>query len=93
MCIRDRYTKGALDVILDRAPSLTEEQKQEIRDANFDLSNQGLRVLAFARKVLNVQKDLDFSDESDFEFLGLVAEMDPPREESAPVSYTHLWTS
>ena len=77
------YTKGALDVILDRAPSLTEEQKQEIRDANFDLSNQGLRVLAFARKVLNVQKDLDFSDESDFEFLGLVAEMDPPREESA----------
>ena len=35
------YTKGALDVILDRAPSLTEEQKQEIRDANFDLSNQG----------------------------------------------------
>ncbi len=50
------YTKGALDVILDRAPSLTEEQKQEIRDANFDLSNQGLRVLAFARKVLNVQK-------------------------------------
>ena len=40
-------------------------------------------MLAFARKVLNVQKDLDFSDESDFEFLGLVAEMDPPREESA----------
>lgn len=77
------YTKGALDVILDRVQSLTEEQKQQIRDANFDLSNQGLRVLAFARKILDSQKALNFSDESDFEFLGLVAEMDPPREESA----------
>lgn len=44
------YTKGALDVILDRTTILTDEEKQDIREANFSLSDQGLRVLAFARK-------------------------------------------
>ena len=31
------YTKGALDVILDRTTILTDEEKQDIREANFSL--------------------------------------------------------
>ncbi|SCJ90252.1 Calcium-transporting ATPase lmo0841 [uncultured Eubacterium sp.] len=77
------YTKGALDVILERTASLSEEEKDKIRQSNFDLSNQGLRVLAFARKIMASDGELKFGDESNFEFLGLVAEMDPPRAESA----------
>lgn len=77
------YTKGALDVILERTSNLSEERKAEIRCQNFDMSNQGLRVLAFTRKIFDSEKELDFSDEKDFEFLGMMAEMDPPREESA----------
>lgn len=77
------YTKGALDVILSRTKDLTDDEKEKIRQTNFHLSNQGLRVLAFARKTLPAEKELTFDDENDLEYLGLIAEMDPPREESA----------
>lgn len=77
------YTKGALDVILERTVHMSDERKAEIREENFELSNQGLRVLAFARKVMVSDRELFFDDECDFEFLGMMAEMDPPREESA----------
>ena len=77
------YTKGALDVILDRAIDLTEQEKQEIREANFSLSDQGLRVLAFARRTIGQQRELTFDDENQLEYLGMMAMMDPPRAESA----------
>ncbi len=77
------YTKGALDVILARTANLSEEEKEQIRDKNFELSNQGLRVLAFARRIIDGQRQLTFDDENDLEYLGIMAEMDPPREESA----------
>lgn len=77
------YTKGALDVILDRTVNLSEADKEEIRQTNFNLSNQGLRVLAFARRFVEGVRELDFDDEHDLEYIGLMAEMDPPREESA----------
>lgn len=77
------YTKGALDVILSRVKGLSDDEKEKIRQTNFDLSDQGLRVLAFARKILPAEKTLTFDDENDLEYLGLIAEMDPPREESA----------
>ena len=76
------FTKGALDVILDRCNSLTEEEKKLIMDKNFQWSNEGLRVLGFASKVME-DDELTFEDEYDVEFLGIMAEMDPPREESA----------
>ena len=77
------YTKGALDVILDRTVNLSESEKEEIRQKNFDLSNEGLRVLAFARRIIDNERELTFDDEHDLEYIGMMAEMDPPRVESA----------
>ena len=77
------FTKGAIDVILSRAANLTEEDKKEIQQDNFDLSNSGLRVLGFAMKRIGEERSLTMDDEYDLEYLGLMAEMDPPRNESA----------
>lgn len=84
-------TKGALDVLLDRSDSvlafegvrhLTEEEKREILSVNEQLSSDGLRVLAFARRELDQVRDLTLEDEAHFTFVGLAAMMDPPRPES-----------
>ena len=77
------YTKVALDVILARAVNLTEEEKKQVARQNYDLSNDGLRVLAFARKVYDDNIQLTTNEEFDLEYLGLMAEVDPPRPESA----------
>lgn len=78
------YTKGALDVILDRTINLSDDEKEKIRAKNFEYSNSGLRVLGFTFKEINLEKDnLDFDQEKDFNFIGLIAMMDPPRAESA----------
>ncbi|MBE6071474.1 MAG: cation-translocating P-type ATPase [Clostridium butyricum] len=84
-------TKGALDVLLNRTTSIrtssglkrfTNEDANNINDANKSLSSQGLRVLAFAYKELDDNKELDLDDENGFTFLGLISMIDPPREES-----------
>ena len=77
------YTKGAIDVILSRAANLSDAEKEEIAKENFDLSNSGLRVLGFAMKRFDHEVELSFDDEYDLEYIGLMAEMDPPRKESA----------
>lgn len=84
-------TKGAIDVLLERTSSIltddgvipiTDEIKKEIMDVNLSLSQQGLRVLAFGYKEFGSIKELDYSDENDFTFIGLVSMIDPPREEA-----------
>lgn len=86
------YTKGAFDVLLDRmthiktsngVKEITAEDKQKIINTNKSLSENGLRVLAFAYKELPEIKDLTLDDEYDYTFLGLISMIDPPREESA----------
>ena len=78
--VRKMYTKGATDVLLDRM-TCSETEKQEIVEQVEELSEQGLRVLCFAAKEFSGEA-LDISDENDLTYLGLIAEMDPPREES-----------
>ena len=81
-------TKGAVDVLLDRVVSIeqnseilpfTQQQKQKIIYANKTFSENGLRVLAFAYKEL---EQLQIEKEQDYTFVGLIAMIDPPREES-----------
>ena len=82
-------TKGALDSILDRCVSIatkdgvrpiTDEDKNIILKQNNDYSEAGLRVLTFAYK--ESDEALSVETEYNYTFLGLVAMIDPPREES-----------
>lgn len=84
--------KGAVDVLLNRMNYLksgdtlreiTEEDRLIIEKQNMEFSRNGLRVLAFAYKELEEEKELKLADENNLVFLGLISMMDPPREESA----------
>lgn len=84
-------TKGAPDVLLARCVSaktpegvvpMTEELCAKIHEQNAAFSSQGLRVLAFAEKTLPEERALTLEDETALTFVGLIAMMDPPREES-----------
>ena len=85
------YTKGAIDILLDRSQfvltsagleEMTAEWRQRILDTNLQLSNEGLRVLAFAMKELPQARELTLDDEAGFTFLGLISMIDPPRPEA-----------
>lgn len=90
----DRYmmvAKGAVDVLLrrmshirigDTVREITDEDQMQIEIQNLEFSRDGLRVLAFAYKELDGEKELSIEDEEGLTFLGLIAMMDPPREES-----------
>lgn len=73
-------TKGAADVLLNKM-NLTESEKSEISETTARLSAQGLRILAFAYKEAECA-DISSEDECGLTFMGLIAMMDPPREES-----------
>ncbi len=83
--------KGAVDVLLTRmthirigqtVEAMTEERKTQIEAQNMEFSKDGLRVLAFAYKEIETDREIALEDENDLTFLGLIAMMDPPREES-----------
>ena len=85
------FTKGAIDVLLDRSKwlltregkvEMTPERKETIARVNMELSMEGLRVLAFAYKELDSVRPLTLDDEDDFTFIGLISMIDPPRPEA-----------
>lgn len=78
--VRKMYTKGATDVLLDRM-TCSAAEKQEIQHQVEELSEQGLRVLCFAAKPFSGDT-IQAEDENGLTYLGLIAEMDPPRVES-----------
>ena len=83
------FVKGAIDVLLKRCVNIrfgddvrpmTEEDRKDILAQNNHFSENGLRVLAFAYK--ESDEELTTDSEKELTFIGLVSEMDPPREES-----------
>lgn len=85
-------TKGAPDVIVEKAKYILRKNGnieeilktdiENIKKTNISFAEHGLRVLAFAMKGMNEVRELEFSDESNFIFIGLISMIDPPREES-----------
>lgn len=85
-------TKGAVDVMLKcadhiqkggKAVSITEEDVENIGRVNEEYSREGLRVLGIGYRRFREEKDISAEDERELVFMGLLAMMDPPREESA----------
>ena len=88
---RTAFTKGAVDVLLPRLKyvlsesgirPITDEDIDGIKAANLKYSENGMRVLAFAKKILGSDKPITLGDEEDYIYIGLTAMTDPPREES-----------
>ena len=84
-------TKGAIDVLLGRSTHLltkegavpmTPERRAAIEMVNREMSEQGLRVLAFAQKAIDGARPLTLEDEHGYTFVGLISMIDPPRPES-----------
>lgn len=80
------FVKGAIDVLLkrcinirfgDEVRPITEQDRKEILAQNNHFSKNGLRV-AYKES----DEELSADTEKDLTFIGLVSEMDPPREES-----------
>ena len=85
------FTKGALDVLINKVNyvadshgirKLNDEERKEIISVNKQLSEQGLRILAFAYKELQDKEEITKEDENDYIFTGLISMIDPPRLES-----------
>ncbi|MGX4601159.1 cation-translocating P-type ATPase [Faecalimicrobium sp. JNUCC 81] len=85
------FTKGAPDVVFSRCKHalnngeivpISEEIINKYKSVNEEFSNKALRVLAFASKDI---KDENFvpsiKDECDLTLIGIMAMIDPPREE------------
>lgn len=85
------YVKGALDELLELCDTvltsdgirpITNEDKEKILNLNNALSSEALRVLGFAKRILNkVPEDEDENVEFNLTFIGIVGMIDPPRLE------------
>ncbi len=85
------YIKGAPDILLDRCSRLDQggqvrtlepADREEILRINNEMANQAMRVLAVAYRPVDAGGQLDPETvETDLIFAGLLAMIDPPREE------------
>ncbi|MBQ4557809.1 MAG: calcium-translocating P-type ATPase, PMCA-type [Clostridia bacterium] len=82
------YTKGALDVILDKCTKImdgvkirkiSDADKLVIKQANKQMADDALRVLGLAIKTDNLSDKQNL--ETELTFVGLVGMIDPPRKE------------
>ena len=82
-------TKGGPDVVFERSTKvllndqivpLTPEIKAQFQKQNEAFSERALRVLAFAYKIVSTT-EITLADEEELVLVGLMAMIDPPREE------------
>ncbi|WP_291259347.1 cation-translocating P-type ATPase [Fusobacterium sp.] len=85
------FTKGALDSLLPRTKSIMHGNEireinakdiKEIENINTMFAETGLRVLTYAYKILDSEKEIGLEDETGYIFIGLIGMIDPPRLES-----------
>ncbi|EOR94810.1 Cation-transporting ATPase, E1-E2 family [Arcticibacter svalbardensis MN12-7] len=75
------FVKGAPVKIVEVLDQKYKEQIPEWLEMNHKWAAEGLRVLFFAYKVFDRQPEMTKELEKDLEFLGMIAMIDPPREE------------
>ena len=84
------FSKGAPEVILESCThilkngkkiKLTKAEKEILMQKNDDLASRALRVLGFASKDIEQNKETDKEIENEMTFLGLQGMIDPAREE------------
>ncbi|MBD2564035.1 MULTISPECIES: cation-transporting P-type ATPase [Nostoc] len=89
--VRTIYVKGSVESILKRCQQMLDAEgnlarinAETVHQEVDAMANQGLRVLAFAKKSASAAQDsLDHADiEKDLVFLGLQGMIDPPRTEA-----------
>jgi len=85
------FSKGALEVILDGCDrvysgfserKLSLEEKESLLGTNREMAGDGLRVLGMAYKTIGPDSGSPEEAERDMVFAGLVAMIDPPRDEA-----------
>ncbi|MFZ5633388.1 MAG: calcium-translocating P-type ATPase, SERCA-type [Bacillota bacterium] len=91
------YTKGAPDILLElcthyydngKILPLTGQAREKIMPACSDMAAQSLRVLAFALKRVDGERE-DYSDEeSNLTFIGMCGMIDPPRPSAVNAVHT-----
>jgi len=77
------YTKGALDVLLEKSVGLSNTEKEQWTQQGDTMAAEGLRVLGFAMRSFDAvpeQMTPDFI-EKNLTIIGIAGLIDPPREE------------